>query len=350
MKAGLLGYPIAHSLSPAIHRAAYAELGLDWEYALYPCEDVDAFSRAIAKAQGTQKLRRGCGARETQETGGAQGTGDDARETHDVRETQGVHGAFVGFNVTTPYKAQAHAACTEHSLFSAVTGSSNVLIFLPNGASGQPRLRGDDTDGRGMVASLEREGGITVAGSSVLLCGTGPVASSALLALISAGASSIVVASRNVAAGVERVESLQSRLAALQGDATVALGSVALGVTTQEGSLFAPVIQVVDYAQAAACLKTADILIDSTPLGMNPGDGAIVPPEALRPGLVVLDTVYGHGETALLRNVREAGGIAIDGLGMLIEQAALTIELWAEAQGLTLEAPRETMRQAALGV
>jgi shikimate dehydrogenase len=295
MKAGLLGYPIGHSLSPAIHRAAYAELGLAWDYALYPCEDKDAFLKVIAEAR--------------QESG-----------------------AFVGFNVTTPYKAAAYAACTERSLASTVTGSANVLILLPAVASAQPRLRGEDTDGRGLVASLEHDGNATVAGSSVVVCGTGPVALSVLLALIDAKVASVTVASRNVAAGDERVRKLRERVFSCELRETSPM----------------PELRVVDYAQAARCLETANILIDATPVGMSSTDQAVVPSEALRPNLIVLDTVYGHGETALIKAARETGAVAIDGLGMLIEQAALTIELWAKAQGLSLVAPRETMRARAL--
>jgi shikimate 5-dehydrogenase len=81
---------------------------------------------------------------------------------------------------------------------------------------------------------------------------------------------------------------------------------------------------------------------------MHPDDAPVVAPEALGPGLVVLDVVYGHGETALIQAAREAGAQAFDGLGMLIEQAALTIEIWAREQGQQLKAPRTLMRQAAL--
>jgi shikimate dehydrogenase len=89
-RTGLLGYPIGHSLSPAIHNAAYAALGLDWEYGLYPCRDRASFEQVLAEAQ---------------------------------REP----GTFVGFNVTTPYKPDAHRLCAEHSPFSATTGSTNVI-------------------------------------------------------------------------------------------------------------------------------------------------------------------------------------------------------------------------------
>ncbi|MDR0347400.1 MAG: hypothetical protein LBH56_03400, partial [Coriobacteriales bacterium] len=98
MKTGLLGYPIAHSLSPTIHNAAYAALGLDWHYALYPCKDAPAFTRMIREAQAQPE-------------------------------------AFVGFNVTTPHKSIAYQTCTEHSPFAAATGSANVLTFLADASA-----------------------------------------------------------------------------------------------------------------------------------------------------------------------------------------------------------------------
>jgi shikimate dehydrogenase len=67
----------------------------------------------------------------------------------------------------------------------------------------------------------------------------------------------------------------------------------------------------------------------------------------LTPQHTVLDVVYGHGETALLQGAWAAGAKAFDGLGMLVEQAALTIEIWARAQGMELVAPRVVMEQAA---
>jgi shikimate dehydrogenase len=293
LRTGLLGYPIDHSLSPAIHNAAYAALGLDWKYELCPCEDRVAFERLLAEA--------------------ASGPAP-----------------FIGFNVTTPHKSAAYEACTEHSPICALTTSANVLTFLPGVPSEPVALHGDDTDGRGLVASLEREGGVTVAGSSVVLCGTGPVALSALAALVRAGAASINIATRDVHRGLKRVELLRGRLANVNG----------------EGA-FLPEMRVIGYAQAAEALEVAGILIDATTLGMASDDEPVIVPRVLREGLVVLDVVYGLGESALLRAARATGACAIDGLGMLVEQAALTIEVWAQAQGLELTAPRSLMHQTA---
>jgi shikimate dehydrogenase len=324
MKTGLIGYPIEHSLSPVIHNAAYAELGLAWNYALYPCPSAADFLQTIAEAQ----------------------------EALDV---------FVGFNVTTPYKINAYEACAAHSRFSRVAGSVNVLTLFADALSDGPSLRGDNTDGYGLVASLEHEGGARVAGSSVVLCGTGPVALSALLALIELKAASICVASRDIRKGQERLRLLCSRLGdgGDHGQRSAPTSNACAPSIPQRGNdpqafcgetdepLRLPEMRVVDYAKLAACLETADILIDATPVGMTPTDGTVVPLAALRPGLVVLDAVYGHRITALIRGARERGVVAIDGLGMLVEQAALTIEIWARTQNTPIEAPRELMYECA---
>jgi shikimate dehydrogenase len=310
LRTGLLGYPIEHSLSPAIHNAAYAALGLDWEYALYPCKDTAVFLQTIANAR--------------------------ADSAH-----------VVGFNVTTPYKVDAYEACAEYSPFAAATGNANVLTFLADGGGTgcpSPVLRGDNTDGYGLVASLQREGGVSVAGSSVVLCGTGPVAMSALLALTEAHAASISVVTRDLDRGREQLRRLNERLGLRHGTESDS--------PSDRPSLFPslPAARLVSYKEVAACLGTADILVDATSVGMNLSDGAVVPLEALRPEMTILDVVYGHGETALLKGARSINAKAIDGLGMLIEQAALTIELWAHARGIQVEVPRDIMRQAALNL
>jgi shikimate dehydrogenase len=301
MKAGLLGYPISHSLSPAIHRAAYAALGLDWEYALYPCEDQAAFLRILAEAKRDP-------------------------------------GAFVGFNVTTPYKVAAWEVCAEHAPSCAVLGNANVLTFLREAPCGEPRLRGDNTDGRGLVAALEQEASVTVAASSVVLCGMGSVALSALLALTERKAASVSIVSRDPDRARVQLRGFCARLDEWSLDRGGGASS----------PLSLPTLEVIGYGAVVESLTIADILIDATSVGMNPTDGSVVPFEALRPELTVLDVVYGQGETALIRGAREVGAKAIDGLGMLIEQAALTVEIWAREQGMCVKAPREIMRQAAL--
>ena len=289
MKVGLLGYPLDHSLSPAIHNAAYQALGLDWHYRLYPCSNQQTFDEVL---------------------GGA------------CKEPD----AYVGFNVTTPYKAAAYKAASKRSCSAEAAESANVLTVLCQAGSGQPLLSCDNTDGQGLVASLERQAGISVSDSVVILCGTGSVARATLRLLLEKQAAGIVVASRDKQAAQKRVNALLSY--------------------SHCPSHAAPP-SVIDYGEIAQHLAVADVLIDATTVGMASTDEAVVPVELLRQDMVVVDVVYAHGETALIQGARERGAKAFDGLGMLIEQAALSIEIWAQAQGLKLEAPRELMQKAA---
>jgi shikimate dehydrogenase len=293
LKAGLLGYPISHSLSPAIHNAAYEALRLDWNYALYPGEDVSANEAIIAEAKKNPQ-------------------------------------AYVGFNVTTPYKREAFEACDQHSLFAEAAGSANVLTFLSSDPS-KGVLKGDNTDGRGLLAAIQRELGFDARASSVVICGTGPVALSALFALIHAEAASVSVVSRNPSKGREQVQKLSEHLAIPHGLSPAV-----------------PKVQVIGYEQIALPLESADLLINATTVGMKSGDGSVVPPELLKSELAVFDVIYGHGESALIKQAREIGAKACDGVGMLVEQAALTIEIWAEERGITVKAPRELMYRVAL--
>jgi shikimate dehydrogenase len=259
-RTGLTGYPIAHSLSPALHNAVYRELGLDWEYGLYPCVDETAFLALIAELRAE----------------------------------------WVGLNVTTPYKPQAFAACECLLPDAEASGAVNVLTA---GAV----LTGDNTDGRGLLAALARATGITLAGTHFVICGNGSVTGSIVAALKDKATASITVLSRRAAPGTQ------------------------------------------PYSKASEVLATADVLIDATTLGMQPHDGSALPLELLRPDLVVVDTVYGHGQTALIKAARAIGAPAFDGLGMLVEQAALTIEDWLAAQGIIAEVPRDLMYTIARG-
>ena len=103
-----------------------------------------------------------------------------------------------------------------------------------------------------------------------------------------------------------------------------------------------------NYAQAEALVSKVDVIVDATPRGMHPDDEAIIDTSLLHSGQVVLDTVYGHGETALLAGAWRHGATCMDGLEMLVEQAALSVEIWADAMALPVEVDRDVMRHAAL--
>ena len=168
--AGIIGFPVTHSLSPVMHNAAFAALGLDWIYVPF-------------------QLPR-------------------------ERLAQGVAGlaalGVAGFNVTIPHKVAIIPLLDRISPEAELVGAVNV-VALQNG-----ELVGYNTDGIGLVASLRREFGFTPAGRSILVLGAGGAARGAVAALGSAGAARICLANRSAAPARELVASLAPRLPGLQ--------------------------------------------------------------------------------------------------------------------------------------
>jgi shikimate dehydrogenase len=156
---GVLGRPIAHSLSPALHRAAYAALGLDWEYAAHDVgeDDLAAFLH---------------------------GLGEEWR----------------GLSLTMPLKRAVMPLLDEVSLTAQRAGGANTVV-IDDG-----RLVGDNTDVPGIVAALrERLGG---APTSALVLGGGATAASVLLALSDLGCSHATLLVREPARAAETVEAV----------------------------------------------------------------------------------------------------------------------------------------------
>jgi len=325
LKAGLLGTPIDHSLSPALHTAAYQELGLDWEYELYPCADVATFEAQVHAAEQNPE-------------------------------------GWVGFNVTMPYKNDAFRLAQMKQRSAKVSQNANVLTFRYDPYAHAYRSYGDSTDGLGVVGFLKGAAGIVLEGAAVVLCGSGPTALSTLYALSEAQVASITVLSRDAERANIQATELLRRLGELRyRECVTSMRTVP--ATMQLAELDAmqerysklpplPSINAQGYEQAAEVFEGiyqhegSRILIDATPVGMQEGDEPVIPVSLLRPELAVLDVVYGHS-TSLVESAHAVGALAFDGLGMLVEQAALTIELWAAARASKVEAPRVSMRAAA---
>lgn len=143
-KAGVSGWPIAHSLSPLIHGAWIAAAGLDARYDAY---------------------------------------GPDSAQAFDALLSLGRKGELRGLNVTAPYKEQAFAAADQVSDAARLVGSANLLVF-ENG-----RIHADSTDGYGLMNALaEQAPSLRVAGHPVVILGAGGAARAAAGALASAGA------------------------------------------------------------------------------------------------------------------------------------------------------------------
>ena len=183
-----------------------------------------------------------------------------------------------------------------------------------------------NTDGLGAVRAIERMTDTPLTGARVLICGTGPTSLAIATASAQAGASEVTLLSRDEAKALSCVNRIRT------------------SVEPHE----ACVLHGRNYAQVETLVPKADVIVDATPRGMHPDDEAIIDTSLLHKGQVVLDTVYGHGETALLAGAWRHGATCMDGLEMLVEQAALSVEIWADAMALPVEVDRDVMRHAAL--
>lgn len=190
-------------------------------------------------------------------------------------------GLIAGVNVTAPFKEQAFALADEVGAAARMTGSANILVF-DNG-----RVRADSADGAGVLYALaEQAPALTLKGAYVVILGAGGAARAGAGALIEAGASlSILNRTR------ERAEALAADLG--------------------------PAVSV---AEDAGVLEDADLVINALSV---PPDLSL---EALKPSAVVMDMTYKPVLTPLLAAARARGLTTVDGLAMLIGQAAPSFE------------------------
>ncbi|MGD2147529.1 MAG: shikimate dehydrogenase [Anaerolineae bacterium] len=281
---GLIGWPVEHSLSPAMHNAAFESLGLNWRYVPLP----------VAPGQVATALR------------GLVALG------------------FKGANVTVPHKSAVLPELDAVAPEAGGLGAVNTVV-IGRDADNRARLTGHNTDLAGFIGALQ-ESGFEPEGRSVVVVGAGGGARGVVYGLMEAGVGRIVVLNRTT-----------ERAAALISD----LGGVSkAGAAPEPPTLEALPL---DSDALTATARAADLLVNTTSVGMWPDVDASIWPEGepIPPGLTVFDLVYSPRETKLVRQARRSGAQAIDGLGMLVLQGALSFELWTG-----LQAPVEVMRKA----
>jgi shikimate dehydrogenase len=219
---------------------------------------------------------------------------------------------LAGISVTMPHKSDVAALVDECSAVATTLGVVNCVV------NREGTLRGENTDGAGFLASLARGAGFDPAGKRCLILGAGGAARAVAVALAGAGCADVAVLNRTAA----------------RADAVAALA----GPVGRVGRLD-------DDADVAQ----ADLIVNATPVGME-GTGAenerwLVPPSLLHRGQVVADLIYAPRPTAWLAAAAEAGARTVDGLGMLVHQAAAQLELWTG-----FPAPVDRMWEAASAV
>lgn len=263
---GVLGWPVGHSLSPAIHNAALNELGIDCAY--LPLQvSPECLAAAIS---GLKAL------------------------------------GFIGFNVTIPYKVRIIPYLDEIERGAALIGAVNTVV------NDDGCLVGYNTDADGFINSLKYHN-VEVDSSKVAILGAGGAARAVVYGLFSHGAKQIVIGARDNGKAI---------------DFSGSFNSIRISGMGWQDSAF------------TEWLAEADIIINATPLGMYPNINSMPPLnwQVVNKQAIVCDIVYNPYNTKFLNVARQHGHKIITGEGMLVEQAALALELWTGKV-----APRQTM-------
>lgn len=252
--AGVIGSPIEHSKSPALHGHWLKRYGIKGHYIPMNIghENLEEVLRALPKM------------------------------------------GFVGVNVTIPHKETVLSLADSVTDRAAIIGAANTLTFNEEG-----KIYADNTDGYGFIENLKQ--GVPdwdpKAGPAAVL-GAGGASRAVIAALLDAGVERILLANRTKA----RSEALKAEFGAR--------------------------ISVFDWVHANTMIAEAATVVNTTALGMEGSAPLNVSLEGLTAETVVTDIVYAPLETELLKTAREVGCRTVDGLGMLLFQAAPGFERW----------------------
>ena len=252
-KAGVMGWPVAQSLSPRIHGYWLRHYGIEGDYILIPVEPADFHDKV-----------RGLSAE-----------------------------GFCGANVTIPHKVAAFEAVDRATDLAKRIRAVNTLYFEAG------ELVGTNTDGYGFLENLVQGAPDwkADAGPAVVL-GAGGAARAVVVALLDAGAPEVRLTNRTRA----KAEALQSE--------------------------FGNKVTLVDWAEREQALAGANLLANSTALGMTGQAPLELRLDELPSGALVNDIVFKPLETPLLAAARTRGNRVVDGLGMLLHQARPGFALW----------------------
>jgi shikimate dehydrogenase len=256
---GIIGRPVRHSLSPAMHNAAFREKGINAVYLAFEPGKIEDCIRGV----------RSMGIR--------------------------------GLSVTIPFKTEIMPLLDEVDGLAMRIGAVNTVV------NDMGRLKGYNTDAAGALMALEEK--TDLSGRIVALIGAGGAARAIGYILRQKGLE-VIVLNRSRDRGME--------------------------LSMELGCGFVPLDNLADVH--------ADILINTTPVGMSPDvDRSPVPEKAFKKGMVVMDIIYNPVKTRFLAAAEESGALTINGLAMFIYQGAAQFRLWTG-----LEAPIGIMRETVI--
>ena len=278
---GVIGEPVEHSLSPVMHNAAIAELGLDYLYLPFPVKKAD-LTKAI---EGLEAI--------------------------------GVQ----GFNITIPHKQSIM------NLLSEVTNKAKTIAAVNTAWYTESGWKGTNTDIEGFIAPLQDRSQDWRQMTAIVL-GNGGAARAVVAGLVELEFSAIHIVGRD----------RQKLLNFYQ--------------TWQNMPEIAPLLKVHYWETLPELLSTADLLVNTTPVGMYPYvDDSPISSElikALKADAIAYDLIYTPSPTKFLSFARARGLKTIDGLEMLVRQGAAALEIWLE-QPVPLETMRNSLKEYLFG-
>lgn len=207
---------------------------------------------------------------------------------------------FIGCNVTVPHKLEAMANCDEVHPDAKALGAVNTVRFDVDAT------RGFNTDGPGFASAIQDDFGVLLGSLKVAIAGAGGGAGQAIATqCVLLGVAKLVLANRTV----DKLDSLVRRLRELERETEVSMFSFG------DGSL-------------AASFLDCDLVVNTSSVGLKPGDPSILPATCLKPEHLVYDTIYQPPLTPLLELAQLTGCRTSNGLSMLLHQGALAFQHW----------------------
>jgi shikimate dehydrogenase len=267
VRLGVLGDPVAQSLSPQMQNAALENIGLKEHYARFQI-------RAEELRESLEFIRRL---------------------------------NFVGVNLTLPHKTDALALMDEIDETARKCGAINTVL-----REGE-KLVGFNTDGPGFLHAIRSEFSVDLRDLRVLLLGAGGGAGRAIAVQCALeNCERLVLVNRTL----EKAQNLAKELA------PYFAGSRVLGPVAR--------LQAIPWDETLLRFQLAntDLVINATPVGMKRSDPPLLSASLLAPHLMVYDTIYAPARTPLLAAAADAGALGANGLSMLLHQGALSFEIW----------------------
>jgi shikimate dehydrogenase len=282
IRLGVLGDPVAHSLSPEMQNAA-----------LRACEIAAQYARFHIRPSELRSALRF------------------------FRNLD-----FAGVNLTVPHKIAGFGQIDEADESASRIGAVNTLCVRDK------KLVGSNTDGEGFMRAVRSEFSVDLRDLRVLIIGAGGGTGRAIAWQCALeNCERLVLVNRTL----EKANALAERLRSFFMEARV-LGPAAR-------------LEAVAWEEPLMRMQLADIdlIVNATPLGMNPSDPAPIPGRLIAPHHMVFDCIYGPSKTALLRAAEQAGARSANGISMLLHQGALSFSIWFDR-----EPPIDAMRKALL--